>query len=113
MRGKLWSGRGGAELGGFRPGDVVKVLPTKVHTHHRTPGYVKGKIGRIAARSGRFYDPETRAYGGSGLPKRELYLVEFDMKSLWGNQYRGREGDTVLIDLYENWLEPVTASSGN
>lgn len=82
-----------------------------VETHHRTPGYVKGKVGWINALSGSFYDPETRAYGGSGIPKRELYLVEFDMRSLWGNRYRGREGDSLLVDLYEQWLEPATESN--
>lgn len=108
---RLRSGRNGAELAGFLPGDEVRVLPTHVHTHHRTPGYVKGKVGRVHALSGSFYDPEARAYGGSGLPKRELYLVEFDMGRLWGKEYQGREDDSLLIDLYEHWLEPANQSN--
>lgn len=94
----------------FSPGDIVKVLNTTVDTHHRTPRYVKGKVGRVSAFSGSFYDPETRAYGGSGRPRRELYLVEFDMRDLWGRRYGGREGDRLLIDLYEQWLEPADES---
>ncbi len=84
-----------------------------VDTHHRTPGYVKGKEGRVYALSGNFYDPESRAYGGSGLPKRALYLVQFDMRHLWGKRYRGRTGDSLLADIYEQWLEPVDEPSGN
>lgn len=91
----------------FRPGDRVRVLPDMVDTHHRTPGYVKGRIGRVEALSGSFYDPEDRAYGGSGLPKRELYLIEFGMRSLWGPRYQGGEGDKLLVDVYEQWLEPA------
>ena len=91
----------------FRPGDRVRVLPTAVHTHHRTPGYVKGRTGRVGALAGSFYDPEDRAYGGSGLPKRDLYLIEFGMQSLWGPRYRGGEEDKLIVDIYEQWLEPA------
>lgn len=92
-------------MAGYRPGDRVRVLSNVVDTHHRTPAYVKGREGRVHALSGSFYDPEDRAYGGSGFPKRELYLIEFDMKSLWGPRYRGGETDKLLIDIFEQWLE--------
>ena len=85
----------------------MRVLANVVGTHHRTPGYVKGRAGRVHALSGSFHDPEDRAYGGSGLPKRELYMIEFDMRSLWGPRYRGGEEDKLLIDIYEQWLEPA------
>ena len=91
----------------FRPGDRIGVLPMAVNTHHRTPGYVKGKMGRVQALCGVFLDPESRAYGGSGLPKRALYRVEFDMWELWGERYRGPAGDTLLVDIFDQWLEPV------
>ena len=91
----------------FRPGDRVRVLPNVVDTHHRTPAYVKGRVGRVHALSGSFHDPEDRAYGGSGLPKRELYLVGFGMRSLWGRRYRGGQKDRLLVDIYEQWLEPA------
>lgn len=87
-------------------------MATAVPTHHRTPGYVKGQVGRVEALSGSFHDPESRAYGGSGLPKRDLYLIEFDMRSLWGHQYRGRQGDRLLVDIFEQWLEPVDDPAG-
>lgn len=78
-----------------------------IQTHHRTPGYVKGKVGRVQALAGSFHDPESRAYGGSGLPKRALYRVEFDMAEIWGDRYQGPDGDLLMVDIYEQWLEPV------
>lgn len=91
----------------LRPGDRVGVRPDLVGTHHRTPGYVKGRMGRVQALCGVFPDPESRAYGGSGLPERALYRVEFDQRELWGERYGGPEGDSLLIDIFEQWLEPV------
>ena len=81
--------------------------PDLVDTHHRTPGYVKGRRGRVQALCGVFPDPESRAYGGSGLPERALYRVEFDQGELWGERYNGPEGDSLLVDIFEQWLEPV------
>lgn len=83
------------------------MAPRTAPTHHRTPGYVKGKVGRVQALAGRFHDPESRAYGGAGLPKRPLYRVEFDMGDVWGDRYRGPAGDRLIVDIYGHWLEPV------
>lgn len=94
-------------MGRFRIGDRVGVLATNSDSHHRTPGYVKGKVGRIQARCGEFLDPETRAYGGNGRPERALYRVEFTMRDVWGRRYKGPAGDSLLIDIFEQWLAPV------
>ena len=91
----------------FLPGDRVRVRSTAVDTHHRTPAYVKGKTGKVQAMSGSFYDPEHRAYGDSGLPKRDLYLVAFKMEDLWGKNYPGPHADRLVLDIYEHWLDPV------
>ena len=99
-------------MGQFRPGETVRVLSTSVETHHRTPAYVKGKTGLIRALSGSFRDPETSAYGESGLRKRALYLVEFGMRDLWGEAYGGSSADTLVVDIYEQWLEPVNDLAG-
>ena len=53
-----------------------------------------------------FHNPESRAYGGSGLPKQPLYRVEFDQVAVWG-RYLGSSGDKVCVDIYEHWLEPA------
>jgi nitrile hydratase len=72
--------------------------------HHRTPGYVKGKIGFVEREHASFTNPETRAYGTDGLPLRSLYLVGFAQRDLWAD-YRGRADDTLHLDLFEHWLE--------
>lgn len=89
----------------FQAGDRVVVREERPRTHHRTPAYVKGKRGRVAVLSGVFPNPETRAYGGTGLPERALYRVEFEQSELWGDRYAGPPGDRLLIDIFEHWLE--------
>jgi nitrile hydratase len=98
---------GPEERGGqarFRPGDRVRVRAGDPPHHIRTPTYIQGKTGRIAAVHGAFRNPETRAHGGSGLPKPFLYLVRFDLSDLWAPGAAG-PGDRLFIDLYEHWLE--------
>lgn len=90
----------------FAPGDHVRVSELSHPGHHRTPGYLKGHTGRVERLSGTHADPETRAYGGDGLPSRRLYLVGFDQSDLWPG-YRGQAGDRVLADIFEHWLEPA------
>lgn len=97
----------------FQPGDLVRVGDAEMDTHHRTPAYIKGRVGRVHALSGLYPDPETLAYGADGLPVRDLYLVAFDMKDLWGERYSGPSGDRLLVDVYEHWLEPVEAQSSD
>ena len=74
--------------------------------HHRTPEYIQGKAGRVVDMCGVFHNPESRAYGGSGLPKQPLYRVEFDQAQVWRN-YRGSSRDKVYVDIYQHWLEPA------
>jgi len=90
----------------FEPGDPVLVRADTKPGHVRTPSYVKGKTGRIAEVLGVFEDPETLAYGGSGLPKKPLYKVGFRQTDLW-ERYTGSTGDTLYTDIYEHWLEPT------
>lgn len=90
----------------FAPGDRVRVSARAHDGHHRTPGYLKGQAGRVERVSGSYTDPETRAYGGDGLPRRRLYLVGFDQSALWPG-YRGPAGDRLLADVFEHWLEPA------
>jgi Nitrile hydratase beta subunit, C-terminal len=79
----------------FRNGQRVRVSARPHDGHHRTPAYIKGKVGTVERVQGEFTNPETRAYGDDGLPKQPLYLVGFD---------HGRR-DRILVDVYEHWLE--------
>jgi nitrile hydratase len=81
----------------FAPGDVVRVSSRPHEGHHRTPAYIKGREGTIERAQGDFTNPETRAYGGDGVPERSVYLVSFALTA----------GDRVLADLFEHWLEPA------
>jgi nitrile hydratase subunit beta len=89
----------------FEPGDRVRVRTDEKPGHVRTPGYVRGKIGRIEKALGTFKNPESLAYGGSGLPEKPLYKVGFRQTDLW-DEYAGHTNDVLYIDLYAHWLEP-------
>jgi nitrile hydratase len=82
----------------------VRVADRPHEGHHRTPGYLKGKIGAVVRIHASFTNPETRAYGKDGLPKQPLYLVGFAQSDVWPH-YRGDAGDRILVDVYEHWLE--------
>jgi len=90
----------------FEPGDRVRVRTEEKPGHVRTPGYVRGKIGRIEKALGTFKNPESLAYGGSGLPEKPLYKVGFRQTDLW-DKYTGQANDILYIDLYAHWLEPA------
>ena len=92
----------------FKRGDLVLVRVGNPPTHYRTPMYVQGKRGRIDDSYGAFPNPESLAYGGTGMPKQPLYRVEFNQRDLWEN-YEGQAADKVLIDLYQHWLEPANS----
>ena len=88
----------------FREGQRVRVRTGPSVGHVRTPVYVKGKSGWIAARHGEFRNPESLAYGGDGLPECGLYLVGFRQRDVWPD-YRGPDSDKIYVDVYEHWLE--------
>jgi nitrile hydratase len=88
----------------FAAGDIVHVSARAHAGHHRTPGYLKGRRGTVERVHASFTNPETRAYGGDGLPTHRLYLVRFDQHELW-QTYVGEHGDALLADVFEHWLE--------
>jgi len=87
----------------FKPGDVVRIREDYPVRHFRTPGYVQGKTGTIAAVHNAFRNPESLAYGGDGLPRQYLYLVYLTQAHLW-EHYTAAQ-DKLYIDIYEHWLE--------
>ena len=88
----------------FEPGDRVPVLSEERPGHVRTPGYVRGKAGRVKSMLGEFRNPESLAYGDSGLPQRPLYKVSFRQLDLWEG-YPGPAEDELYMDIFEQWLE--------
>lgn len=90
----------------FKPGDRVRIRVDAPPRHIRTPAYVQGKTGAVARVHGAFRNPETLAHGGDGLPLQVLYLIRLDQTHIW-ETYTAPPQDTLLIDIYEHWLEPA------
>ena len=88
----------------YAPGRRVRVVDREHDGHHRTPGYLKGRSGTVVRVHGAFTNPETRAYGGDGMPTQPLYLVRFAQRDLWPG-YDGDESDHLYADVFEHWLE--------
>lgn len=88
----------------FKPGDPVRVRKAHPPGHVRTPHYVRGRQGVVQSIAGDFADPEELAYGRDGLPKKALYRVRFQQSDLWPD-YDGSQADSLVIDIYEHWLE--------
>lgn len=91
----------------FRAGDRVQVRTFAGPGHVRTPAYVRGKQGWVERVHGDFRNPESLAYGGSGVPRKTLYMVGFRQSDLWQARYRESPRDTLYVDIYEDWLTPV------
>jgi nitrile hydratase len=90
----------------LRVGQRVRVSPRAHEGHHRTPTYLKGRLGTVERIHGAFTNPETRAYGGDGLPEQALYLVGFEQRDVWA-AYRGAADDRISVDIFEHWLEEL------
>ena len=89
----------------FTAGAAVRVRrdfpETRGPCHIRTPHYLRGLDGVVARQLGVFPNPEDLAFGRPAAPV-PLYHVRFDGRAPFGE---GRAGDTLLVELYEHWLE--------
>lgn len=90
----------------YKPGDRVQVREDSPVGHCRTPSYIRGKVGYVAAHQGSFRNPESLAYGASGLPQQPLYSVAFRQIETWKN-YVGSVKDKLYVDIYQHWLYPA------
>ena len=88
----------------FRIGDSVRARNIHPRTHTRLPRYCRGKPGIVAAFHGAHVFPDTNALF-QGENAQPLYTVRFMARDLWGQAANLR--DTVLIDLWEDYLERV------
>ena len=90
----------------YASGERVRVRKVDAPGHIRTPWYIRGHEGIIERFWGYFKNPEELAYVRPGTPLRALYRVRFEQRTIWP-AYAGPAGDTLDIDIYEHWLEPV------
>ena len=88
----------------YEVGQAVRISDRAHRGHHRTPTYIKGKTGRVERVYAAFRNPETRAYGDDGLPKRSLYMVSFDPHELWPEE-PATDPYRIYVDVFEHWLE--------
>lgn len=90
----------------YQPGDAVRVREAYPPGHVRTPYFIRGQDGIVDEALGRFPNPEELAYGRDGKPEMVLYRVSFRQTDVWPD-YNGADNDTMVIDIYEHWLEPA------
>jgi len=88
-----------AEHPRFAAGDRVRVRRMRPEGHNRCPRYVRGARGLVERIQG-----EDHAPGTEGGPREAVYGVAFASSELWGPSEE--EPWTLLIDLWESYLEP-------
>jgi nitrile hydratase len=86
----------------YTVGDTVRVRPDASTTHTRRAGYVRGRVGEVAAAHGAYVYPDSNAIGEGENPQH-LYTVRFTARELWGEAATS-ENTVVLIDLWEPYL---------
>ncbi len=97
----------------FVKGDRVRTRNLNPPGHTRIPRYVRGKRGVIARDWGVFVFPDTNAHH-AGTKLQHCYSVRFEARELWGKSAVGRERnlrERVLVDLWEDYLEPTQADA--
>jgi nitrile hydratase subunit beta len=80
----------------------VRVRRMRPAGHTRCPRYVRGATGVVEAIRGNDPLPDIGPYKG---PVQPVYAVAFDSEALFGPSEEGRW--TVLLDLFEDYLEAV------
>jgi nitrile hydratase len=86
----------------FEPGERVRVRRMRPSGHTRCPRYVRGATGTVAAVRGVDAFPDIGPYAG---PDEPVYAIAFASADLFGESPEGHW--TVLLDLFESYLEPV------
>lgn len=88
----------------FPVGAAVRIRRAYPPGHVRAPFYLRGCAGAVNQIVGEMGDPEELAYGrGKGQPVT-VYRVRLRQPDIWPN-YAGPPHDTLVVDVYENWLE--------
>jgi nitrile hydratase subunit beta len=88
----------------FAPGDRVRVRRMHPDGHTRCPRYVRGAVGVVERVQGTDLLPDRATYGLPTEPE-PVYAVAFASQELWGNS--DEPPWTVLLDLFDSYLEPV------
>jgi thiocyanate hydrolase subunit beta len=99
---QVYAGQAGEAA--FKVGDRVVVrdeLPVLFYT--RTPEYVRGATGEIAAVAYESPAAEDETWDNPDAPAEWFYVVRFNMAQLW-HGYTGTTTDTLQTEIPEHWL---------
>ena len=90
----------------FGPGDRVRARNLHARGHTRQPRYVRGSVGTVVEDFGVYALQDSDAAGQQPADRAQhVYSVRFEARELWGD--RAAAGDSVYVDLWEDYLEPV------
>ena len=88
----------------FARGDRVRVRRMHPDGHTRCPRYVRGAVGVVERVQGTDRLPDRAEYGLPTEPE-PVYAVAFASQDLWGES--DEPSWTVLLDLFDTYLEPA------
>ncbi|MGB6985628.1 MAG: SH3-like domain-containing protein [Candidatus Aquilonibacter sp.] len=88
----------------FEPGSRVQTRGQRPQGHTRLPRYLEMRPGTVVRRIGEFPLSDEWAERKVDARKDVLYTVEFKARDVWG--FEARDGDVILADLFETYLEP-------
>ena len=88
----------------FELGQRVRVKRMHPSGHTRCPRYARGAAGVVKSLRGADRLPDRGAYGEKVIPE-PVYSVAFASQELWGPTDEPEW--TVLLDLWESYLEPA------
>ncbi|MGC1340739.1 MAG: nitrile hydratase subunit beta [Candidatus Binataceae bacterium] len=88
----------------FRTAQRVRARNINPAGHTRLARYVRGKIGVIRRDWGIYVFPDTNAHH-AGEARQHVYNVAFKARELFGPSAHPR--DEIVIDLWEDYLEPA------
>ncbi|WP_071288156.1 SH3-like domain-containing protein [Mycolicibacterium llatzerense] len=102
---QIYAGKAGTPK--FKIGDKVTVRELPVIFYTRTPEYVRGATGTIAAQAYESPAPEDETWDIPEAPPEWFYVVEFNQSELW-HDYTGTTKDTLRTEIPERWLHAAT-----
>jgi nitrile hydratase beta subunit-like protein len=88
----------------FAPGDRVRIRQESSLESGRPPYYVHGKSAVIEEVCRAITNSEGVS-DDTAAPPRHVYRMRFSARDVWPES-PGASGDTLAIDISEDWLEP-------
>lgn len=101
---QVYAGKAGEPR--FAVGDAVVVRELPVLFYTRTPEYVRGATGEIAAVAYESPAAEDETWDLPDAKPEWFYVVRFTMADLW-HGYTGTAADSLRTEIPERWLRPA------